>query len=599
MKIVLGKSGGRNVELDLDILLRTRLLIQANSGGGKSFLLRRIAEQFFGKIPVIIIDPEGEFATLREKFGYVLVGKGGETPADPRSAGLLAQKLLELRASAVCDLYEMKVGERHRWVRLFLESLIDAPKKLWRPTLVIVDEAHSYAPEKGAGESEASDAMISLATRGRKRGFTPVFATQRLGKLRKDAAAELLNVLIGQTFVDIDRKRAADCLGVTGQDVKTFFDQIKILKPGQFYALGRAVSLERVLFGVGPIQTTHPEPGSSMHSAEPPPPPEKVKALLPKLADLPKAAEEQARTMTELKQEIRSLKGQLRAQPGKAETKEVVRTEVPVKYRRALEEAMKFVVKIETTDVILVDPEQVAKAVKGAVEKTVERINHEIAARLKAARRDAIRVKQLIGQLSDKGTVDVTVDLTPGVAYDFGVRASRIADRLIKQPWPKPHKITATNGDESLGKCETAILATLAQHGECDIGRLALLSGYRKSGGFKNSISRLRGLEYLDGPNTGVMQITEAGSKVAEFDALPTGRDLFEFWLNSPRMGVCEREIMKMLDGRRLGNTLEEIAEGTGYAISGGFKNSLSKLRTAGVIVGRNTERMRLSEELL
>ena len=32
---------------------------------------------------------------------------------------------------------------------------------------------------------------------------------------------------------------------------------------------------------------------------------------------------------------------------------------------------------------------------------------------------------------------------------------------------------------------------------------------------------------------------------------------------------------------------------------SGGFKNSLSKLRTAGVIIGRNTERMRLSEELV
>ncbi len=90
-QIVIGKVAGKNVSLDLDILLRTRLLIQANSGGGKSYLLRRLAEQFFGKIQVILIDPEGEFATLREKFGYVLVGEGGETLADPRSAKLLAQ----------------------------------------------------------------------------------------------------------------------------------------------------------------------------------------------------------------------------------------------------------------------------------------------------------------------------------------------------------------------------------------------------------------------------------------------------------------------------------------------------------------------------
>src|SRR5947209_2102103 len=92
---------GGHVELDVAILLKTRLLIQANSGGGKSWLIRRLAEQLFGVAPVIIIDPEGEFSTLREKFGFVLVGKGGETPADPRSAKLVAHKLLELQASAV------------------------------------------------------------------------------------------------------------------------------------------------------------------------------------------------------------------------------------------------------------------------------------------------------------------------------------------------------------------------------------------------------------------------------------------------------------------------------------------------------------------
>ena len=64
-------------------------------------------------------------------------------------------------------------------------------------------------------------------------------------------------------------------------------------------------------------------------------------------------------------------------------------------------------------------------------------------------------------------------------------------------------------------------------------------------------------------------------------------------------MGVCEQEIMKVLDGKDEGLTIDEIAEASEYAISGGFKNSLSKLRTAGVIVGRNTEKMKLSEELL
>ena len=125
--VILGTHQGRSVALDLQALLRGRLLIQGGSGSGKSWLLRRLAEQLFGKIPVIIIDPEGEFATLRERYGYVLVGKGGETPADVRSAGLVALQLLELHASAVCDIFELKPHERHRWVKAFLDALIDAP----------------------------------------------------------------------------------------------------------------------------------------------------------------------------------------------------------------------------------------------------------------------------------------------------------------------------------------------------------------------------------------------------------------------------------------------------------------------------------------
>src|SRR3972149_9037919 len=98
-QIVIGRSGQSEVSFNLPTLLRTRALIQAGSGGGKSWALRRLAEQLFGKVQVFLIDREGEFPTLRERFGYVLAGQGGDTPADVRSARLLAGKPPELNAS--------------------------------------------------------------------------------------------------------------------------------------------------------------------------------------------------------------------------------------------------------------------------------------------------------------------------------------------------------------------------------------------------------------------------------------------------------------------------------------------------------------------
>lgn len=208
------RRNGPPLQLDLDQVKRSRLLVNGGSGSGKSWLVRRIAEQACGQLPVIIIDPEGEFSTLRAKYNFVLIGQGGETPADVRSAALVAHKLLELRTSAVCDLFEMPSDDRHEWVQKFMMALIDAPKTLRQPMLIIVDEAHMFAPEKGEGASVALDAMKAMASRGRKRGFALVVATQRLAKLNNNVLAELQNVLIGMATLEADQDRAIRALGM-------------------------------------------------------------------------------------------------------------------------------------------------------------------------------------------------------------------------------------------------------------------------------------------------------------------------------------------------------------------------------------------------
>ena len=142
---------------NIDTLVDTRLLLQSNSGGGKSQTLRRILEQTHGRVQQLVIDPEGEFSSLREKFDYVhAAAVDGDCLAHPRSAALLAQRLLKLGVSAILDLYELQAHDRVRFVRLFLEALINAPKTLWHPVLVVLDEAHLFAPEKGSAESTAA-----------------------------------------------------------------------------------------------------------------------------------------------------------------------------------------------------------------------------------------------------------------------------------------------------------------------------------------------------------------------------------------------------------------------------------------------------------
>lgn len=135
------------------------MLIQANSGGGKSWALRYLLEQTNGKIQQFVFDPEGEFASLREHIRQVLVGRDGDLAADPATAAALCEQLMELQASAIFDLYDLRLRERRRFVRLFLETLMALPRDRWHPVLVVIDEAHIFAPERGAGESEATDVV--------------------------------------------------------------------------------------------------------------------------------------------------------------------------------------------------------------------------------------------------------------------------------------------------------------------------------------------------------------------------------------------------------------------------------------------------------
>jgi len=155
------------LHVDLAHLVDTRAAVMASSGGGKSWLFRLIAERVADKVQTILIDPEGEFATLREKLDILLVGEGGDLAADVRTARLLARKLIELRISAVIDLYDVADtwDGRRAYLAAFVEGLMNIPKELYAPRLVLIDEAHQFAPES-VGASKDSPAHRCLSACG-------------------------------------------------------------------------------------------------------------------------------------------------------------------------------------------------------------------------------------------------------------------------------------------------------------------------------------------------------------------------------------------------------------------------------------------------
>ena len=223
--------------LDLEELLATRLLVQGNSGSGKSHLLRRLLEQSAALVQQAVIDPEGDFVTLAEKHGHVVVD-AARAEADLQR---IAARVRQHRVSVVLNLEGLDAEAQMRCAAAFLGGLFDADRDLWYPMLVVVDEAQLFAPSAAGEVSDETrkislGAMTNLMCRGRKRGLAGIIATQRLAKLAKNVAAEASNFLMGRTFLDIDMARAADLLGMDRRQAEMFRD----LQRGHFVALGPA-----------------------------------------------------------------------------------------------------------------------------------------------------------------------------------------------------------------------------------------------------------------------------------------------------------------------------------------------------------------------
>lgn len=294
--------------MDLQKFLVTRAFVQAESGSGKSWFLRRLAEQSYSFLPPIILDPEGEFASLREKDDYIIAAPAGaDAVANASTASLLALRILETRVAAVIDIFEMSPDEQRVFVQRFFDALTNAPKKLWTPRLVILDEVQLFAQEGDKGA--CSTAVANASTRWRKRGFVLVAATQRIANVSKDVTAGLKNKFIGGTSQDIDVARAAKELGI--RDIHAATQALRRLEPGEFYCYGPALSHDVRKIRVGPVETSHPEAGKKRMKA-PPPPSAKVKAILAALADLPKEAETEAKTAAELRELLKTKDARIR-----------------------------------------------------------------------------------------------------------------------------------------------------------------------------------------------------------------------------------------------------------------------------------------------
>lgn len=543
--MILGKAGTRTIQLGLAELVPSRLLIQGNSGSGKSYTLRKVLELTAPHIQQIVIDIDDEFHTLRSHFDYVLASNDeGDCPAEPRTAKMLARKLLELRVSAIIGLHELEARAREDFVKLFLESLMSAPKSLWGQRLIAIDEAHIFCPERGKGSASSTGAVIDLMTRGRKRGFCGILATQRVSKLNKDATTQANNMLIGRC-VDVDMKRAGEELGM----IKADWQKLKRLKPGEFYAFGPALTNEIERVKIGKTKTKHPEIGQAVEVA---PPSRKVKGLLAKLADLPEKARQDVKDLSEAKREITALRQKVtkleRGQPV------VVADHAPCKAK-------------------YLDLETILENTQG--ELTTERKENDVEVE------KMVNVMNAVDDLQELLHAAKPVKKEPRKIVTRPAKLGKVTTRPTFSVEAEPI--------EKLNAAQQRVMDSLAWWKAAGIDepsrrQVAFAAGYTESGHFNNTTGSLKSGGLLVYPGGGLIRMTEAGESTAQGpDTPPTSEKLQR--LVKGKLSVPQGKLFdELLERHPEDMHRSELAELCGYTESGHFNNTLGSLKSLGIV---------------
>lgn len=571
---------GPGIKLPLDFATEAWAVL-ARRGAGKSNAGAVMVEELYrNHLPFVVLDPKGDWWGIRSSADGksdglaipVFGGRRGDVPLEPGAGHLIADLVLGDQSSylsCVLDVSLFSISEQRRFLRDFLDRLFRHKDEQGVLTLIF-EEAHEYLPQVVPRESRE---LVSVAQRivkqGRQRGLGVGMLSQRSAALNKDVLTQI-GALIPMWIMSPQDRAAIKAWVEVGGDANELINSLHTLKPGEawlWWPEGNKVQ-QRITFR----RRWTFDSGATPKAGQ--------KRLMPRtIADVDLGAIKDSMTET--------------IEKAKAEDPKELRKKI-----RELEQQKSELEKAMTELQPIMEPEIVFRPVLTDEDREETR---RLANVLDVLTGDAaVHVQTLRNALALAIDLERTAGVTP---------APR--PKPVQAPYPKPSPPAPStrpsmrpptdraggDPDEKLSKAERAILTVLAQHGTRNVIQTALQARYsHKGGGYRNSLSSLRTKGYIEG--RGDLTITSAGLDVlGDYEPLPTGRALAEWWKQN-QLSKAERAILDvLLEAYPASVSIVEIAERAGYEPGGGgFRNSLSKLRSLELAEGRGE--MRLKPEL-
>ncbi len=594
---------GPGVALPLEAVTQT-FGILAKRGAGKTYTSAVMIEGMIGAgLPVCVVDPVGVWWGLR--YGadgkspglpvLILGGEHADIPLSPTAGALVADFLVAHHQPVVLDLALFTKGEMRRFVVDFAERLYHAKatEEQRTPLHLVLDEADAFAPQSGGrgdqGAARMLGAVNDLVRRGRARGIGVTLISQRPALVNKDVLTQI-EVLIALRMTGPQDRDAVERWveqNASDDEAKVVLDSLSSLpigtawvwSPGWLRILKRVEIQGRKTFD----SSSTPKVGEKLRTPKNAAPVD-LEALKVSMAET--IRESRAKDPRELQARVRELEQQVKRK------EDELHGLVTKKAKSGWSEAQlaEWKSAFEHVDAVM-------DAFLREMMEEVEKSTKSLQVLRRSARDD---IQKLIGRLLREARASSVVpeSAPPAPAWSAFSEGRPSRAGVRRGPLPPPLPVRSCDNHSNcefvdgqaiaagatmpkhqnvvdpkapgnaqaapLAVGERTILIAVAQYPEgITREQISILTSYKKSSR-DTYLSKLRAAGRVELGGEQVVATAQGIRDLGDFERLPTGRALLEFWMQKLPLG--EKRIFEaIVNVYPKGIAKTAIDDATGY----------------------------------
>lgn len=217
------------VRIALRSLIGESIAVLGIKGSGKTNTAAVLIEELLENgLPMTIVDIEGEYWGLKQKYEIFVIGRSENVDIEVAvtHAAYFAEYSLRQGVSLILDLSELDQSEMQEFLLGYFTRLWQVAFTIRRPYQIILEEAHEFIPQ--SIRSPLKEVLTRIALRGRKRGLGMVIVSQRSAKVEKDVLTQAAVLFLHRVVHPIDMKVYQDIVPLPSREVENKIGELRL-----------------------------------------------------------------------------------------------------------------------------------------------------------------------------------------------------------------------------------------------------------------------------------------------------------------------------------------------------------------------------------